>query len=453
MTSLKPRIHPILRQLLTFVLILVKFLVLVVPVLVFMVWFSYKVDISGLFQGELAPREVANMLLNGDTVSNYDQMDERQVLKLYVQNLSEEQVPETLALGSSRVLQLTKEIVGTDSYYNAGLSGAGVMDIMNAFYLFDQADKLPKNLIIEVDPWIFNGTSADDLNRNADHDLFAEFLKNGLHIDSDYTAPDTTARWKALFDPAYFQGNVKYYLKQKNSNTSTNKDGSEIPFHAVTGDFETLDYAIKRPDGSIYYPVEFRTWSYEQVMAETLVQAGTLSAMHGFDEMDPYWTNLFEQFISYVQSKGIRVVFLLTPYHPFIIKHVYNNPQGFAGFFQVEPWLREYAAQHNIPLYGSYHASRVGVQEWLFFDGIHCKGEALRLIFPGITAALQNEQTAYQIDYYTTYNDKYPNLVSEALVGSTADCLVVDEDWFNQASFATGTGIPYSDQIEIPSAS
>lgn len=448
MTAVKHSLHKVTRRLLTFLKIGIKFLFFV-PILVFMVWFNYKVDISGLFQGELAPREVANMLLQGDTVSNYDQMDERQILKLYVQNLPEDQVPKTVALGSSRVLQLTKEIVGSDSFFNAGLSGAGAMDIMNTFYLFDQAGKLPQNLIIEIDPWIFNGVSADSLNSKADHELFAEFLKNCLGVDTDSQPKSKAQNWKALLDPAYFQGNVSYYLKQKKQDDASS---SNELFHPVTGDLDHLDYTIKRPDGSIYYQQDFRNWNYEQIMAETLAQAGTMQTMHGFDEMDPYWTGLFDQFISYVKSKNINVVFLLTPYHPFIIKYVYDNPQGLSGFFQVEPWLRSYAQQNNIPLYGSYHASRVGVQEWLFYDGIHCKSEALRLIFPGIEAAMQNQQTAYETDYYNTYASQYPHLVTEALVGYTPDCLVVDENWFNTASLATGTGMPYSDQTETSDA-
>ena len=90
------------------------------PILLFMVWFNYKVDVSGLFQGELAPRQVATLLLEGNTVSGYDQMDERQVLEVYAQNL--EEAPETLALGSSRVLQLSGDLVGGGSFFNAGIS-------------------------------------------------------------------------------------------------------------------------------------------------------------------------------------------------------------------------------------------------------------------------------------------------------------------------------------------
>lgn len=432
----KHKKHSLLRKLLyrffTGLEIVIKFSFFI-PILLFMIWFSHKVDISGLFQGELAPREVANMLLAGDTVSNYDKMDERAVLELYVQNLPEDQVPETVALGSSRVLQLRQSLVG-GSFFNMGLSGASAMDIMNCFYLLDKSDKLPQNLIIEVDPWLFNGESAADLNKKADTELFNEFLQKALGLTSDYQEPDKLALWKALIDPAYFQGNVKYALKQRATGEATTEDGESIPFQPVTGDLDQLDNNVKEADGSVLYQADFRNWEYDQVMAEVLDQAGTLSGLHGFSQMDPYWTDLFERFVTYVQSKGVNVVFLLTPYHPFIIKHVYNNPQGFEGFFAVEPWLREFAAERNIPVYGSYHASRIGVPESLFYDGLHCKPEALQLFFPGIEAALQGQQTSYEIQYQDTYGTEYPDLVTNALVGSTADCVVVDEAWFATAS-------------------
>ena len=402
-----------------------------IPILLFMVWFSHKVDVSGLFQGELAPRQVANLLLEGSTVSGYDQMDERQVLEVYVQNLTE--APDTLALGSSRVLQLSEDLVGGGSFFNAGISGAGPMDIMNIWYLFEREDKLPGTLILEVDPWLFN--ADPDINRNSDSELFAEFLEKSLGINADYEEPDTVALWKALVDPAYFQGNVTYYLKQRQTGAVLTEDGDDIPFKAVTGSIDALDYAVKRADGSIQYPLNFRSWNYDQVMAEVLAQAGTLNALHGFDQMDPYWTDLFTRFIEHVQAKGVNVVFLMTPYHPFIVLHVYNNPEGFTGFFEVEPWVREYAAMNGIPVYGSYHAGRVGIQESMFFDGLHCKPEALQLMFPGVQAALADEQTAYETLYLEEYGDVENS--ASALIGYDAACVVVDQDWLAQAEAAT----------------
>lgn len=419
----------LLVRLLTFAEIGLKFC-LFLPILLFMVWFSYKVDVSGLFQGELAPRQVASLLLEGDVVSGYDQMDERQVLALYAQNL--EKAPDTLALGSSRVLQLSEDLVGGGSFFNAGISGAGPMDIMNIWYLFEREGKLPQNLILEVDPWLFN--PDPDINRNADAELFAEFLEKALGIDADYEEPDTVELWKALVDPAYFQGNVTYYLKQKETGAVLTEDGEDIPFKAIEGSIEALDYAVKRADGSIQYPVSFRNWNNDLVMAEVLAQAGTISALHGFEAMDAYWADLFTRFIEHVEGQGVNVVFLFTPYHPFIALHVYNNPQGLTGFFEVEPWVRDFAEKHGIPVYGSYHAGRVGIQESMFFDGLHCRPEALRLMFPGVEKALAGETTAYERLYLEEYGDTENS--AGALIGYDAGCVVVDEAWLAAAEAA-----------------
>ncbi len=429
---MKKRTSPqsvLLRGAAIFLVVAVKICFLL-PIPIFMMIFNYKVDVSGLFQGELAPREVASMLLDGQTVSNYDKMDERQVLKIYAQNLPEEQIPDTLALGSSRVMQLNSDIVG-GSFFNGGMSGAGFMDIANTWYLFERANKLPKNLIICVDPWLFNGTVASEINQNSDSELFSEFLEKALGVASDYEEPDKVALWKSLIEPAYFQGNVRYYLQQKKTGQSTTEDGDVIPFQPVTGDISELDYAIKFPDGSIQYPVSFRTWTNDQVMSEVLGQAGTLQSRHGFPEMDSYWTSLFDSFVQHVQEKGVNVVFLLTPYHPFICRHVHNNPQGFEGFFQVEPWLREYGAAHNIPVYGSYHAGRVGIPEKLFFDGVHCRGEALRLMFPGIEQAVQGLPSTYEAKYLEKYGNKQNT--ANALIGQDGECVVPDAAWFESA--------------------
>ena len=60
-----------------------------IPILVFMVWFSYTVDRSGLFQGELAPRRIVDVMLQGYDVSNFEQMNEieREVVQLFAQDV------------------------------------------------------------------------------------------------------------------------------------------------------------------------------------------------------------------------------------------------------------------------------------------------------------------------------------------------------------------------------
>ena len=110
---------------------------LLAPLLVFMVAFSYNVDCSGLFQGALAPRRIVDLMLQGYDVTNFDQMDEREVVQLFAQDVAE--APQVIGIGSSRVLQFTSEIVGSDSFFNMGVTGADVRDCMTSYYKIGRA--------------------------------------------------------------------------------------------------------------------------------------------------------------------------------------------------------------------------------------------------------------------------------------------------------------------------
>ena len=53
--------------------------------------------------------------------------------------------------------------------------------------------------------------------------------------------------------------------------------------------------------------------------------------------------------------------------------------------------MRQYAADNNIPLYGSYDPTCIeGLQETDFFDGLHCSGTGIERFFPGVPQALQD---------------------------------------------------------------
>ena len=118
-------------------------------------WVNYFVDQTGLFRGDKFNLELAEILLEGDPVSNFEQMDEREVLKLYIKNMPE--AYDTLVIGSSRGLQITAEIAGEDgSFYNAGMSGEDFYDIVSTISLLDKYERMPQNIILVLDPWILN---------------------------------------------------------------------------------------------------------------------------------------------------------------------------------------------------------------------------------------------------------------------------------------------------------
>ena len=371
-------------RILTAFKIIGKFLLLL-PIPLFMMWFNYTVDRSGYFQGDQFEREVAEALLAGQDLSNYEKMDERQILKLYVQNLPEDRIPDTIALGSSRILQMDHTIADADSFFNAGMIGADIRDVFNSLYLFIRENKIPKNVIIGVDPWLFSPCS-ESLDIRADDELYQEFLSEALGRTSEYEAPDQVALWKVLTDPAYFQGNLDYYFKDKvDDEHPTVVTGDEV-FHQST--------EVKRSDGSVLYTEEYRNWTHDQIDALAVEQGGTALRLNDFPDLDPEKTELFDAFIQYGKAHEVNFVFVLVPYHPlsyYIIGQNHAASQLYTGFFSVEPWLIDYAQQQGIPLYGSYDAESLGMIGDDFYDGLHCRGTGIDKFFPGMHAVLAEQ--------------------------------------------------------------
>lgn len=159
-----------------------------------------------------APRRIVDLMLQGYDVTNFEQMDEREVVQLFAQDVPE--TPEAIGIGSSRVLQFNRENTGVESFFNMGVTGADVRDNMTSYYKMVTYGKAPKVLLWSIDPWVFYGSEAA-FDARADADLYNEFLTKVLNVPTDYEEPDKVELWKALADPAYFQGNVDYYIKNR----------------------------------------------------------------------------------------------------------------------------------------------------------------------------------------------------------------------------------------------
>lgn len=388
-----------------------KLLLLLVPLVSLMVYVNYTVDCSGLYQGDLTNRTVVELLLDGENVSNFSQMDQRTVMELYIQLVPDEQVPETVAFGSSRVMQLTAGMTGT-AFYNCGVTGGDYRDVMNAFYLWEKYGKLPDRVVLGIDPWLFR---SDALDRRSNAALYEEMLSVALGYTTSYEVPQpsrlyrlgdaavqkvtkgqttlttlnvTTDTIAALFEPAYFQGNVLHYRKTRDAGTAVTEDGEPVLYHAVSAaEMAANTDEIKCADGTVWYSREFREASDEAVLLAALAQAGTFLYMEGYTALETEQCALFEQFIDYMQSCGVEIVFFLAPYHPFVYEYVtLYNYDDHAGFFAVEPYVRAYAAQMGIPVVGSYDPSQLGLTETDFFDGLHVKSEGIAKYFGGFAA-------------------------------------------------------------------
>ncbi|MEG2395199.1 MAG: hypothetical protein RSC36_09220, partial [Ruthenibacterium sp.] len=347
----------------------------------FAIYYSYTTDCSGFFQGDVELRATANMVLSGQDIIGYEKLNnsERDIMKILAANM--EPLPQTIALGSSRILQLTKEIARTDSFFNCAMTGGDAADVLSTFYLFDRENRLPDTVIIGFDPWLLRD-DVDGFDKRSDKALYTEFLNEKLGFDLTYEKEDNRAAYEALYSPIYFQDNLTFTLRDS---AGINKP------QPVTGDLYSQTTEVKCSDGSLLYDAEWRNRTQELRDSDAYYQTENLIHMQDYPKLGTFMPQVFDRFFAYAQSRGVNLVIVLTPFHPipydFAVGTAATDPMRYGGFLATEPSIRQLAAKYNIPVYGSYNPHAIeGVTSADFYDGLHCTGEALEKLMWGHTS-------------------------------------------------------------------
>ena len=353
-------------------------LLLLIPLLLLVLWVNYFVDQTGLFRGDKFNLELAQILLEGDPVSNFEQMDEREVLKLYIKNMPEPY--NTIVLGSSRGLQITAAITGENgSFYNMGMSGEDFYDIASTIALLDKYERMPQNMVFVLDPWILNDV-PEAYSSRSDSNLANSFLNQTLGFDVEYKEEDKTVYNEALLDLDYFQKNVSYYFEDHSEEERPSR---------VIGDVYLQKTETKMPDGTLLYTEEYRNKDQDWVDNEALmrVNAGYAFGFYDFYELDKTRCEQLEAIVDYVQEKGVKVTFVLAPFHPIYYEHLAASECA-KGILLAEDYYNELAAQHGISLFGSYDPEKANCTNEDFYDGVHVRRESIGKFFYGIHASL-----------------------------------------------------------------
>lgn len=350
-------------------------LLLFVPLLAGMMFVSYRVDPSGLFWGAGFERMVCDYMLQGHYVDGYQQLDGRELNEIYAREC--ETAPQVLINGSSRTLQIDSEFTNGKTLYNAANVGADVYDFFNSYYIFAKEGKEPEIFLMGIDPWIFND-GKENIDERSNKEMFNEFLVEIMGYESaEYTPENPMEKYKALLDPSYFQASVDTYFR--------NQDASNQPEIVPLEQVYNNKDIIKSPDGAIVYDLNFRTRPQETADGDALTASTTdLLRMVDFDQLDPYYTQLFEDFIEYLQAKDIKIVFFLPSFHHYVYWAAQADMAKYHCLFEVEDYIKSTGEKYGIPVYGSYDPDAVGLTNRDFMDGYHMRYESLKKVLPTI---------------------------------------------------------------------
>ncbi|MFX4282772.1 hypothetical protein ACOL3J_10890 [Aliarcobacter butzleri] len=331
--------------------------------------FNYKIDSLGLLK-ESAYDNIAKELANGKIIAGLSNFDERIFRKKQIEYLKND--VKYVAVGSSRIMQLRKNMFlndGIDNFQNYSVSGASIEDYIALIQVHkNKFGKLPENIILGLDAWIFNKNNGQNRYLSLNNE-YSQFMKN-LNIKEGVNQ-QKRSKISYLLSLDYAKENKAYYQKYKNLKMEN------LQYYIV--DNIAVDAALKMPDGSIFYPYKNRFPNFDEVeiSAKSYAQ-GSVYSLEKYEELSNI--ELFEKLIVYLKNNGVNIYFYLTPYNP-ITYDIIMSYEKYQIIEKAEQYLKDFSEKNNIKVIGSYNPHNYNLKNNDFFDGMHSLDIAYEIIF------------------------------------------------------------------------
>ncbi|MGM0499995.1 MAG: hypothetical protein ACQERL_07310, partial [Bacillota bacterium] len=144
---------------------------------------------------------------------------------------------------------------------------------------------------------------------------------------------------------------------------------------------ESLAEPIKLADGSLVYQNnrENISASDAEIEAQNYIRNGVYSIENYF-ELDKEYRLQFKQLIEFYQDEEIKLFFYLPPYHPLIFDYLEKN-EKYHIIYEVEEFIREFAAKNGIEVVGDYNPSELELDKNDFHDGMHPRETVMEKLF------------------------------------------------------------------------
>jgi len=346
---------------------IIKFFLITCMTFVPIISCNYFVDPANRFHDAMVTK-VAEYLNAGYIVKVPANLDEGLLKEKQIAAMSH--APETVIIGSSHVMYIPFDYRDT---YNAGMSGAYLGDYYSIVGLLKYYDKMPKRVVIGVDPWAFLRAASN--GRQTSITQYAVYLIDGFsekeHLyDKNVKDIRGYSKIKELYSLEYFRDSLKRLEK-----TGLKKGNETV---SVASD-EVVGEKQKIAPGGRYVPAikDFHTSRDIENEVATQVKSGTIYQVgKGFKDIPPERWNEFEQLIKYLLDNGVKVHLYLPVWHPKVYEFFVSH-ENFSGVENVENAVRKLGEKYNIPVHGSYNPIKNNYTTNDFMDWLHLKPDKM----------------------------------------------------------------------------
>lgn len=339
--------------------------------MLFLATINYLVDPAKLFDDLKYEKQVAALLVQGNMLANLRNYDERTVQKLVIRHMH--QVPDTVVFGSSRSMKLRSSAFPKMRFYNHSVSGATLADFIGLWQVYRQRRSLPVNVIIGIDPWVFNSNSGQVRWRVLSQEIADYAADTGADVRLQSGANVTTSKLRTLFSLAYLTESLKSIVFSP---------GADIADYLLTDD-TSHPLGVKLSDGSVVSPLQRRDIDADILLADAKKYAlqKPVYSLEGFARIDPDLQRTFENWFETMRSDGINITLLLIPYHPDTYPRLVDG--DYRIITDVEHYLRQLANRDDIVLKGSFDPLQAKCSASDFTDGMHPRMACVHRLLTG----------------------------------------------------------------------
>ena len=331
-------------------------------------WF---VDPAHMRAPDAYEKGIAKMLTQGKAVTNVVNDDASAILEYSIRG--QKSAPDVLLLGTSKSKGIGSDFFPGQTFFNAALSGSGLDDLLVVYDMYEKRGYIPREVIIEVNPWLLMGGRTSQVPRFEARGAQLELsLLRGQPLNGPARpGRDRPNTYLKMITPDYFQSSSLALI----NTLFRGNDGSFREYHA--GD--TPSGTTYFPDGSILVPPHMTAnLGTEQPEAYAL--------KYGWDppggiprQIDPYQRKVLEVFVGHLLDSGVKVTFYIPPYHPTSYRLMMASPNRFV--VDIQQYFIELAETHGIKIIGSFNPADIGITGADFYDPTHITTESIRRIF------------------------------------------------------------------------
>ena len=339
-----------------------------IPILSLIICINIYVDPANLLFSEKHMSKIASILIKGYNVEGLYDYDERMLQKEIIKRL--EDPLDTIVLGSSRTMQISKKYFPNLKFFNNSVSGATIEDFIAIVQLYKSKKMLPSTIIIGIDPWLFNRNNDQTRWKS----LRKEYIQglNTISYDKRNSFIEKIEinyeKYIEFLSPSYFQYSVSMIVKnhEKNQYCVTSASVSDRP--------------IKLSDGSINYSAEYRLTDLEVVKQKALSEVEEeIYSLENFDEIDSDLFYQFDLLIRYLKEEEVDIYFFLAPYHEMSYEYMIGN-SNYKLVKEVQSFIHDYGDEKGLSVLGSYNPMDIPCQMGEFYDAMHAKPNCIQKI-------------------------------------------------------------------------